>query len=86
MAAQEAIISQFPAPPTRGVISARAILEQRLIHITDATQDPEIWPLLIANNARSYAAIPLMRDGKAIGAISMNSPVQGDFPILRSRC
>ena len=79
MEAQEAIIRQFPAPPDRGVISARAVLEQRLIHIADATEDPEIWPLLIANGARSYAAIPLMRDGKAIGAISMNSPVPGGF-------
>jgi two-component system, NtrC family, sensor kinase len=50
-----------------------------LIHIADATKDPEIWPLLIANNASSYAAIPLMRDGKAVGAISMNSPVAGGF-------
>ena len=79
MEAQEAIIHQFPAPPDRGVISARAILEQRLIHIPDATEDPEIWPLLIANGAHTYAAIPLMRDGKAIGAISMNSSVAGGF-------
>ena len=79
MEAQEAIIHQFPAPPDRGVISARAVLEQRLIHIADATEDPEIWPLLIATGARSFAAIPLMRDGKAIGAISINSPVIGGF-------
>ena len=79
MEAQEGIIHQFPAPPDRGVISARAILEQRLIYIPDATEDPEIWPLLIANGGRSYAAIPLMRDGKAIGAISMNSSVAGGF-------
>jgi GAF domain-containing protein len=67
------------------VISARAVLEQRLIHLADATEDPEIWPLLIANGARSYAAIPLMRDGKAIGAISMNSSVAGVFPKAKSR-
>jgi signal transduction histidine kinase len=79
MAAQEAIIHQFPAPLDRGVISARAILEQRLIHIADATEDSEIWPLLTANGARSYAAIPLMRDGKAVGAISMNTSVAGGF-------
>ena len=78
--AQEEIIRHFPAPPTRGVISARAVLEQRLIHLADASEDPEIWPPLIANGARSYAAIPLMRDGKAIGAISMNSPIAGGFP------
>lgn len=30
MEAQEAIIHQFPAPPERGVISARAVLERRL--------------------------------------------------------
>ena len=77
--AQRAIIRQFPAPPNRGVISARAVLEQRLIHLADATEDPEIWPLLIANGARSYAAIPLLRDGKPIGAISMNSPIAGGF-------
>ena len=79
LTAQEAIISQFPAPPNRGVVSGRAILEQRLIHISDATEDAEIWPLLIANSARSYAAIPLMRAGKPIGAISMNSPIAGGF-------
>jgi GAF domain-containing protein len=79
LTAQEAIISQFPAPPNRGVISGRAILEQRLIQIPDATEDTEIWPLLIANSARSYAAIPLMRAGTPIGAISMNSPIPGGF-------
>jgi two-component system, NtrC family, sensor kinase len=77
--AAEAIISQFPAPHNRGVISGRAILEQRLIQISGATEDTEIWPLLIASSARSYAAIPLMRGGKPIGASSMNSPIAGGF-------
>jgi hypothetical protein len=44
MSAQQAIIDQFPAPPNRGVVSGRAILEQRSIHISDATEDAEIWP------------------------------------------
>jgi GAF domain-containing protein len=79
MILREAIISQFPAPHNRGVISGRAILEQRLIQISGATEDTEIWPLLIASSARSYAAIPLMRGGKPIGASSMNSPIAGGF-------
>ena len=52
--AQEAIIRQFTRRrPTVGVISARAVLERRLIHIADADRRPEIWPLLIANGERS---------------------------------
>ena len=78
---------QFPAPLDRGVISARAILEQRLIYIADATEDSRDLAAPDCQRCGSYAAIPLMRDGKAVGAISMDtSRALVASPTARSSC
>src|SRR5262245_6606492 len=61
----------FPRPPDGRVVSARAILTGAAVHIPDLDSDPdfELTGLLAATGFRSALAVPLLRDGQAIGAI-----------------
>jgi GAF domain-containing protein len=58
--------------PTRGSIMCRAILDRDIIHITDYQADTNLLPAVKALNHESQLTIPLLRDGVALGAISLN--------------
>jgi GAF domain-containing protein len=81
-AAYEAYKSQFPMKPTRGSISCRAILDKKIIHIRDSEDDPELSDVvrnLLRTSQRSQVSIPLLRDGQAIGCISLARAEPGGF-------
>ena len=62
-----------PFVPTRSSCSGRALLERRTVHVLDASTDPEYaMPgyQLVANN-RTMLGVPLLREGVAIGAITL---------------
>ena len=62
-----------PFIPTRGSCTGRALLEGRPVHVLDASTDPEYAMSdyqLVANN-RTMLAVPLMRDGIPLGAITL---------------
>ena len=62
-----------PFVPTRSSCSGRALLERRTVHVVDASTDPEYaMPgyQLVANN-RTMLGVPLLREGVAIGAITL---------------
>ena len=62
-----------PFVPTLSSCSGRALLERRTVHVVDASTDPEYaMPgyQLIANN-RTMLGVPLLREGVAIGAITL---------------
>ena len=61
----------FPRPPARGVIAARVVLTGAIVNIPDLEKDPdvELTGPLRAAGFRSALAVPLLRDGEAIGAI-----------------
>jgi two-component system, NtrC family, sensor kinase len=64
---------EHPFIPTRASCSGRAILEQRTVHVLDASTDPEYaMPdyRLVANN-RTMLAVPLLRDGIPLGTITL---------------
>jgi two-component system, NtrC family, sensor kinase len=64
---------EHPFIPTRASCSGRAILEQRTVHVLDASTDPEYaMPdyQLVANN-RTMLAVPLLRDGIPLGTITL---------------
>ena len=64
---------EHPFIPTRASCSGRAILEQRTVHVLDASTDPEYaMPdyQLVANN-RTMLAVPLLRDGISLGTITL---------------
>jgi GAF domain-containing protein len=61
----------FPVRPSRALPGARAVLSRAIVHIPDLEKDPE-YPLTEAARTagfRSCVAVPMLRDGQAIGAI-----------------
>jgi GAF domain-containing protein len=61
-------------PLSRGSVSGRAILDRRTIHVTDLAAEieseyPEVAAHQKAIGHRTTLATPLLRDGKALGAI-----------------
>ena len=82
-AANVAYAAAFPSAPTRGSISCRAILDREIVHIRDTDADLELSQvareLHKATLVRSQISIPLMRDGQAIGAISLAANDPGGF-------
>ena len=70
--ALEAMRQIYPAPPSRGFGSARAILTRSVVHIPDISEDPEYTATpVIEIGFRSVLAVPMLRDGQPIGAIAL---------------
>jgi two-component system, NtrC family, sensor kinase len=72
----------FPRPPSRENATARAILTRSIVATPDVLQDPEytVGPLAATAGFRSVVAVPLIRDGNPIGAITVGRPQPGTFP------
>jgi two-component system, NtrC family, sensor kinase len=70
-------VDEQPAkmPLTRGVTSGRAILDRQTIHVADLQAEmgeyPQSSDLARRLGVRTVLHQPLIRDGKAIGAISI---------------
>ena len=62
-------------PLTRDLVIGRAMLESRLIHLLDAQAESEEFPegsaIARRNGYRTIIAVPLMRQGYAIGTIAV---------------
>jgi len=78
---ERAVRSVFPRPPGRDVTATRAIVTRDVVIIPDVTQDPEFVCKsdAIAGGFRSTLAVPLIRDGMPIGAITVGRPRPGPF-------
>jgi two-component system NtrC family sensor kinase len=72
-------VAVHPLVPTRGSVTCRAILDKETIHIRDIDSDPNVLPIMRRLGWKSNLALPLMRDGASIGAISLTSPQRGGF-------
>jgi signal transduction histidine kinase len=72
----------FPRPPSRDTATTRAILTRSVVAIPDALADPEylIASTAAATGFRSALAVPLLRDGKPIGAVGVGRVEPGPFP------
>jgi len=72
----------FPQPPSRATCVLRAILTCSVVTIEDVLDDPEymIGGPSAAGGFRSIMAVPLMREGKAIGGITVGRARPGPFP------
>jgi two-component system, NtrC family, sensor kinase len=70
----DAIRRAYPLPPSRGHATGRAILTSRPVHIPDVRHDPdyELHGILGAG-LRSIVAVPMLRDGMAIGTITLHT-------------
>jgi two-component system NtrC family sensor kinase len=78
-AAIAAFQGMFPMAPTRGSLACRAILDKQIVHIPDMNAEPGLLPAVRNLGAKSTLSLPLLRDGRAIGAMSLNSSDVGGF-------
>ena len=66
----------YPTAPARATVAGRAILEGRIVHVRDADAEPELAPA-IRDHVKSVLAVPLLRDGAAVGVITLASKQPG---------
>src|SRR5215472_1624282 len=58
--------------PDRAQLSGRAILDRKLVHVPDVLADPEYSrELALDGGWRAVLAVPLLHDGRPVGAISI---------------
>jgi GAF domain-containing protein len=70
--ALEASRRDFPRPPSRGIVTGRAILTRTVVHI-DVAKDPEYELAgVVQAGFRTLLAVPMLRDDEAIGAIVLD--------------
>jgi two-component system NtrC family sensor kinase len=66
------ILRTYPKRPDRSVAAGRAILDGRIAHVPDMLADPGYaHELALAGNWRASIAVPMLCDGKPVGAISV---------------
>src|SRR5262245_47942868 len=66
-------VQHFPVKPDRGSASGRALLEGRVIHIADATADPEytLTDVQKLGGYRTVLSVPMLREGVPIGVLAV---------------
>ena len=75
----EAYKRLFPMVPTRGSITCRAILDRQIIHVRDMATEPGVSAAVRNLGWKSQISLPLLRDGAAIGAVTLTSTEIGGF-------
>ena len=74
------VVKSYPKPPDRSVTGGRVILDGKIAHVPNIAEDPEYaQELAAAGNWRAVCAVPMLRDGKPIGAISLGKAEPGPF-------
>ena len=69
----------FPMRPTRQSITCRAILDRQIVHVPDISAELGIAGAKRVTAYQSQIAMPLLRDGTAIGAVVLTSTQTGGF-------
>src|SRR5262249_45198225 len=66
-------VRDIPVEPERGTVTGRALLEGRVVHVTDALNDPEYtWTKAQElGGFRTILGVPMLRDGKPIGVLAL---------------
>jgi len=69
----EAWLRDVSLPAGRGTITGRTLLEGRVVHVADLTADPEhtVPEAVKLGGVRTALAVPLLREGEPIGAITL---------------
>ena len=72
----------YPAPPSRKSVAARAVLERSVVQIPDVNADPDyaLGAMAAAGGYHSAAAVPILRDGLAVGSIAVTRAQTGLLP------
>ena len=65
------MLRTFPIAPGPGSATARAVLTGAIAHIPDMSADPDFaYPALVQAGYQTSLSVPMLRDGKPIGAIT----------------
>ncbi len=77
----DALRQAFPRPPSRATTTTRAILTGKVVMIPDVLEDPDYALTGPAQTAgfRNALAVPMLREGKTIGGISVMRAEPGPF-------
>jgi GAF domain-containing protein/anti-sigma regulatory factor (Ser/Thr protein kinase) len=69
----EVTLRVFPRPPDPGIAAGRAVLECEVVHISDIRDDPTytVTDSLRTIGFRTVLAVPLLREGDAMGALCL---------------
>jgi GAF domain-containing protein/anti-sigma regulatory factor (Ser/Thr protein kinase) len=79
-ASLEVLRREYPSAPNRGKVSGRVVLDRKIVEIPDIREDAEYQGTAPrAGGIRSLLGVPLLRDGRAIGAIVIARPQAGEF-------
>jgi signal transduction histidine kinase len=72
----------FPRPPSRDTAATRAVLTRSVVAVPDVLDDPDyvMGATAATTGFRSALAVPLLREGKPIGAIGVGRAEPGPFP------
>jgi signal transduction histidine kinase len=74
------ISRSYPKRPDRSLAAGRAILDGKTAHVPDMLADPSYaHDLALAGNWRASVAVPMLRHGRPIGAISVAKPKAEPF-------
>jgi signal transduction histidine kinase len=66
------LFKTYPKHPDRSTAAGRAVLDGKIAHVPDLFGDSEYsHELALAGNWRATFAVPMLRDGKPVGAISV---------------
>ena len=70
---REVIRALFPRPADRGMVTGRPIVTRSVAHVSDITEDPEYDAVVLQRGRfmRTMLSVPMLRDGEAVGAITV---------------
>ncbi len=79
--AVEVVRQSYPAPPSRGGATARAVLSRAIVYIPDIREDREYRLEALARSAvyLSVVAVPMLLEGKPIGVITVTGAEAAAF-------
>jgi signal transduction histidine kinase len=75
----EAFRTLFPMPPNERSLVCRAVLRGEIVHCHDVGAEPGLFPEVYAVGHGSSLTVPMLREGHAIGAVSLSSMAKGGF-------
>jgi GAF domain-containing protein len=79
-AAMDMLQRIYPMPPNRSQTASRAILDNVVVHVPDVLEDPEyLRELAVQGGWRSVLSVPMVGQGRPIGAISVTRMEPGLF-------
>jgi GAF domain-containing protein len=74
------LVTRYPTRLSRALALTRAIVDRAVVHIPDTRQDPDYDQEYVSRTgAQSLVAVPLLREGRPIGAIGVSRLRVGPF-------